>query len=83
MPEMTYPKGSDKPVPAKPGKCDGCGERKPIVTVSSWGNYCGACSENLWDTWQKRGQDDWDKRAKIMHPPGDETPFRLEDDTQI
>lgn len=79
MTESTYDKNSDKPVPAKPGVCDGCDQTKPIVMVSSWGNYCSACSEDLWQQWQKRGQADWNSRAAVPHSPDTGESFRLQD----
>jgi len=77
--QTTYSR-SGKVVLANIGMCDGCGQKKSIVTVSSWGNYCSACSEDLWQQWQKRGQVDWDSRAAVMRNPDTGEPFRLQDD---
>jgi hypothetical protein len=73
--ESTYDKNSDKPVPAKPGVCEGCDQTKPIVMVSSWGNYCRECSDNLYETWQRKNKPDWESRAK-----GFDEPFELNGD---
>jgi hypothetical protein len=79
MNDMTYHRDKEQPVKAKRGTCDGCGERKPIVTVSNWGNFCSECSENIWEKWNDQGQEDWDSRTKVMRDPESGEPFKLED----
>jgi hypothetical protein len=76
MSAMTYNKNSEKPVPAKPGKCDGCGAIREIVMKSSNGNFCTPCSDNMEATWERMQKPDWNSRAKQgVHPP-----LNLEDD---
>lgn len=64
MSDITYDKNKEGvPEPAKPGICAGCKEHKPIVMVSSWGKYCNACAEVLWDKWHNPGSKDIGKHA--------------------
>lgn len=69
MAEMTYDRNKDKPVKAKPGKCDGCGQTKPIVMVSGWGDYCTECSDDLFKVWEARNKKDWSSRVRQTPMP--------------
>ena len=76
---MTYDKNSEKPVKAKPGRCDGCHAIRDIVMKSSNGNFCTPCSDDMEATWARMQKPDWNSRAM----QGVNPPFELDDDGSV